>query len=107
NESMLGEFDSVFKVRPPLRAETDREALIKAVKEGVIDMVTSDHRPLNIERKKLELDHADFGSLGLESAFGALNKCFGLEKTIALLTGGRKRFQIDSPKLKEGAEAEL
>ncbi len=106
-EQNLRNFDSVYKVMPPLRTEADQQVLIAAVKEGTIDMVTSDHRPLNIELKCLELEHADFGSLGLESAFGALQNLFGLEKTIELLTNSYKRFGVDTPKLEEGSEANL
>lgn len=106
-DESLQEFDTVFKVNPPLRTEIHRQKLIEAVKNGVIDMVTSDHRPMDVEHKKVELEQAKFGSLGLESSFGALNKIFGTEKSIELLTGGRKRFGIDRPGLKEGAAAEL
>lgn len=106
-DDSLCEFDSVFKVIPPLRTEKDRKALVEAVKNNVIDMVTSDHRPLDIENKKLEFEHAEFGSLGLESAFGALNKVFGTQKSIALLTRGRERFKIQPPKIEEGKEANL
>lgn len=106
-DEMVQEFDSDFKVNPPLRTEENRKALIEGVKNGLIDLVTSDHRPMNIERKKLEFEQAFYGSLGLESAFGALNQLFGVEKTIELLTSGRKRFGIDVPQFKEGEKAEL
>lgn len=106
-DEALQEFDSNFKVLPPLRAEADRGALIEAVKEGSIDMITSDHRPMDIEHKKLEFEQAEFGSLGLESAFGALNQIFGMQKAIKLLVKGRERFQLKTPEIKEGAEANL
>src|SRR5699024_5098912 len=58
-------------------------------------------------RKKLEFENAAFGSIGLESAFGALNKLFGTDKAIALLISGRQRFGLDVPELKEGQPANL
>ena len=64
-----------------------------AVKDGTIDIVTSDHNPLNVELKNLEFDNADFGTIGLESFFGALNKIFPLKTVVNILTRG-KRFLI-------------
>lgn len=106
-DEKLQEFDADFKVLPPLRTELDRKALIAGVESGVIDMVTSDHRPMNIEYKKLEFEHAQFGSLGLESAFGALNKLFGVEKSVELLSAGRARFGLEAFTLKKGNKAEI
>jgi len=106
-DEKLEEFDAAYKVKPPLRTEKDRKALIEGVKSGVIDMVTTDHRPMNIEYKKLEFEQAKYGSLGLENAFGVLNKIFGLEKSIEILTAGRKRFGIEEPQIKVGKQAEF
>ncbi len=106
-DEVLTSFDSRHKVMPPLRTNKDREALIKGLKEGVIDFVTTDHRPLDIELKRIEFDNASNGTIGLESAFGALNTLFDLETTIALLTKGRERYGISQPILKIGEEAVL
>ncbi len=103
----LVDFETSFKVMPPLRADEDRRALIEGVKNGVIDMVTSDHCAMDIEHKKVEFEHAAFGSIGLESAFGALQTLFGVEKSVALLTKGRERFGIEAPVLAEKNKAEL
>ncbi|WP_298486309.1 dihydroorotase family protein [uncultured Maribacter sp.] len=105
DDTVLHDFDSNYKVMPPLRTSKDCKALIKGVKDGVIDFVTSDHTPINIENKKVEFDNADFGTIGLESAFGSLNLLFGLEKTIELLTKGRERYSLDTPQFKEGEKA--
>ena len=67
--------------------------------------MTSDHTPIDVEHKRVEFDNAKNGSLGLESAFGCLNTIFELDETITLLTKGRSRYQIESPKLEEGAKA--
>ena len=93
-DQVLNDFNTNFKVLPPLRTQADIESLIKGVKDGTIDMVTSDHNPLDIEHKKVEFDHASYGTVGLESAFGALQTIFTLKKTIEILTKGRERFDV-------------
>jgi dihydroorotase len=106
DESLLG-FDTRYKTMPPLRSATDQKALIKGVKDGVIDMVTSDHQPMDIEHKKMELEHAEYGSIGLETAFGALNGIFGLEESAVLLSQGKIRFGVPENTIEEGATADL
>lgn len=72
DQDMLG-FDTNLKVRPPFRSEADRDALWQGVIDGTIDAITSSHTPHDEESKKLEFDLADFGVLGLETAFAAVN----------------------------------
>ncbi|MBC2840657.1 dihydroorotase family protein [Robiginitalea sp. SC105] len=103
----LESFDSVYKVLPPLRTPRDTKALQKALQDGTIDFVTTDHSPIDIEEKRLEFDRAAFGTLGLESAFGILNRLFGTDQAVALLTKGRGRFGIPQPGLREGERALL
>lgn len=95
-DTNLTDFDTVYKVLPPLRIQDDVDALIEGLKDGTIDMVTSDHTPIDIELKKVEFDHAAYGTIGLESAFGALQTKFTLKKTIDLLTKGKSRFGLES-----------
>lgn len=85
-------FDTRFKVSPPLRIENDRLALIEAVKDGTIDVITSDHNPIDIEHKKMEFDLAKNGTIGLESAFGALMTVLPLALIVEKLSFGRKLF---------------
>ena len=92
NDEKLETFDTRFKVTPPLRNEQNRIALIEAVKEGVIDTVTSDHNPIDIEHKKMEFDLAKNGTIGLETAFGALLNVLPLEIVVNKLTSGRSLF---------------
>lgn len=106
-DETLSEYNTDFKVLPPLRTKNDSKALIDGVKKGIIDYITSDHVPINIEFKKVEFDNAEYGSIGLESAFGVANQLFDLETTIELLTKGRRRYGIESPSLEEGAQANL
>jgi dihydroorotase len=107
NDTTLREFDTNFKTLPPLRTADDSKELIKGVKNGTIDFVTSDHTPLNIELKQVEFDNADYGTIGLESAFGSLLTVLDLETTIKLLTKGRETFGLETPELKEGENASL
>jgi len=106
-DEALSSFNTNFKVLPPLRSQTDIEALIEGLKDGTIDMVTSDHNPIDIEHKKVEFDFAKYGTIGLESAFGALLSCFTLKKTIELLTSGKERFGINSPSISIGNFADM
>ncbi len=104
-DEVLEEFDTTYKVMPPLRTRKDVKALIKGLNDGIIDFVTTDHIPLNIELKRVEFDNATYGSIGLESAFGLLNQIFDIEKTIALLTKGKERYNLESNNLVEGTKA--
>ena len=106
-DDVLAEFNSNYKVLPPLRSKNDVKALIKGLNDHVIDFVTSDHNPIDIENKRVEFDNAKYGIIGLESAFGALNKVLSLEKTIELLTRGRERFGLETYVIKEGEKANL
>jgi dihydroorotase len=107
NETKLKDFDTRFKVLPPLRSENDRLALIEAVDKGIIDLVTSDHTPIDVENKKTDIDNSKFGTIGLESFFGSLLTIFSLEKTIEILTRGKDIFKIEKTTLNEGSLAKL
>jgi len=104
-DDAIADFDTNFKVLPPLRTATDRKALLEGIQDGTIDFVTSNHTPIDIEHKKVEFDHAMFGSIGLESFFGGLNSILSTEKVIELLTKNKGRFGIESTSIKEGEKA--
>lgn len=106
-DNVLDSFDSNYKLQPPLRTIKDIKALIKGLKDGTIDAVTSDHNPIDIENKKIEFDNALYGSIGLESCFGALNNKSGIEKTIKYLTGLKKEFKIQINSINEGNNADI
>lgn len=103
----LSTFDTNYKVSPPLRTREDIDALLEGLKDGTIDMVTSDHNPLNVELKKVEFDYATHGTIGLESAFGALNSVLPTKTTIKLLTKGKERFGVETLSIKEGNKANI
>lgn len=104
-DAKLTDFETCFKLLPPLRSESDRKALITGVKDGTIDFVTSNHTPIDVENKKIAFDHALYGSIGLESMFGALNTIFSTEKTIEILTQHKSRFGEESSSVTEGQKA--
>lgn len=107
NDEMLMGFDSRYKVLPPLREEATRKALIAAVSDGTIDCITSDHNPLDIELKKLEFDLAKDGTIGLESAFGALLTVLPLEVIINKLTASKLIFNIENASIAIGNKADI
>ncbi len=106
-DEKLEEFDTRYKVCPPLRTETDRLALIEGVKNGTIDIITSDHNPIDIEHKKMDFDTAKSGTIGLESAFGALMTVLPIEIIVEKLTFGRTVFGLATPSIIEGSKANL
>ena len=66
----VGEYDTNFKMNPPLRSRADREALLAGLVDGSIDCVASDHAPHAANEKNQEFDQAPFGITGLETALG-------------------------------------
>lgn len=106
-DEKLEEFDTRYKVSPPLRTKTDRLALIEGVKNGTIDIITSDHNPIDIEHKKMDFDTAKSGTIGLESAFGALMTVLPIEIIVEKLTFGRTVFGLATPSIIEGSKANL
>ncbi|MBD3675894.1 MAG: dihydroorotase [Planctomycetaceae bacterium] len=67
DDSTLQRFDAAFKVNPPLRSQDHIDSLIRGLKDGTIDAISSDHQPYSVEKKRNELDEAPFGIAGLET----------------------------------------
>ena len=93
--------DGRFKMNPPLRSSEDREALIKGIQDGTIDMIATDHAPHSAEEKSKGLDGSSFGIVGLETAFPLLytylvkEEIITMDKLMQLLVyNPRKRFRI-------------
>lgn len=107
NETALLNFNTHYKVLPPLRPKSDQKALQKALLEGTIDFVTTDHNPIEVELKEVAFDHALEGSLGLEAAFGVLNTIYGTTDAIEILCRGRERFGLEVPEISVGAPVNL
>ena len=114
NEEALRDFNTNLKVAPPIRTESDRLNLIKAVKDGTIDCIATDHAPHTIEDKETTFDLASFGMIGLESCFGAVSKVLirdngmSLLDVVRLLTvKPRAIMGFEKDLFKIGAEVEL
>jgi len=106
-DEKLEGFDSRYKVSPPLRNEEDRKALLEGVLDNTIDCITSDHDPIDIENKKMEFDLAKNGTIGLESAFGALLTVLPLEKIIEKMTFGKAILNIESQEIAENNKVSI
>ncbi len=72
-EDAVSDYDTNAKVRPPLRSEDDRQALVAAVNDGTVDVVVSDHRPRARQEKEVEFERAAPGASGIETTFAVLN----------------------------------
>jgi len=110
NDQALLEYNTNFKVAPPIRAENDRKELIKAVKDGTFDCIATDHAPHTIEEKEATFELAPFGMIGLESCFGAVNKVLDmpLKELLKLLTVNPRRVMgFEEDLFKIGCAAEL
>ena len=113
NENDIGEFKTFLKLSPPLRTETDRKALIKGIKDNLIDVIVSDHTPEDEESKRLPFAQAAQGSIGVETLLPLSlelyhNKSLTLNKVIELLTiNPAKILKIDKGTLKKGSDADL
>lgn len=106
DEQLTG-FDTRYKVTPPLRTDEDRKALLEGVLDNTIDMITSDHNPIAIDYKKMEFEGAKNGTIGLESAFGALLNVLPLDCIIQKLTYGKTVFSIEKSNINIGNKANI
>ncbi|TND04835.1 MAG: dihydroorotase, multifunctional complex type [Bacteroidetes bacterium] len=111
DDSALHDFDTNLKVNPPLRSRTDIDALLAALADGTIDVITSDHRPEDPESKVVEFDLAAFGMIGLETAFALARTAapkLPIEKLAAIFSANPRRLLgINVPSVKEGETANL
>ena len=106
-DEKLNNFDTRFKVSPPLRTEIDRKALLAGILDNTIDMITSDHNPVDIEHKKMEFDLAKNGTIGLESAFGSLMTVLPIDLIIEKLTFGKSVFGKEEQLVTENQVANI
>ena len=114
NDEDLVNYNTNLKVAPPIRNNSSRKALIKGIKQGVIDCIATDHAPHSLHEKETTFDCASFGMIGLESCFGIVKKLLvdeeglSLIRLVRLLTIEPRRIMGFSSNLLEiGAEAEL
>ncbi|MBK7408802.1 MAG: dihydroorotase [Saprospirales bacterium] len=109
-DEMLRQFDANYKVLPPLREASDLQALLEGLKDGTIDFLFSNHIPLDPESKELEFPYAEFGAIGLETAFALcrtyLKDELPLDRLIEWLAiNPRKVLGLDPVVVEEGSTA--
>lgn len=113
SDAALASYDPNFKLNPPLRAESDVDALCGALAEGVIDAVVSDHRPQSNLQKDCEFSEAEPGAVGLSTCFSLLLSLvrsgrLTLSRAVAALTTGPAAvLGLPQPTLREGHPADL
>ena len=113
NENDIGDFKTFLKLSPPLRTENDRQSLVKAINDDLIDVIVSDHKPQDEESKRLTFAQAATGATGVETLLPLSlelfhNKSVKLNKLIATLTSNPANILgIDKGSLKKGNDADL
>lgn len=105
-------FNANFKQMPLLRTEKDRKALIKGLKEGVIQAICSNHHAQNVELKKVEFDYASTGSINIQQLYSLYNEHLSKdldEATFikALTSLPRQVLNLEEVKIEDGAKANL
>jgi dihydroorotase len=112
-DDMVRTLDSRFKMNPPLRAESDRRALVQALKSGVIDCVATDHAPHAAHEKEVPFEQAPMGTIGLETAFPALftelvlTGELELEVVVERMTQGAALYGLPIPRIAPEQPANL
>lgn len=109
DEVLMG-FDTNYKVNPPLREATDNKALIKGLKDGVINVIVSAHSPQDEESKKIEFDLAEFGMSTLQTFFPMLIEALGdewIDHVDKFSIAPREILGMRVPELRTGVSANL
>jgi dihydroorotase len=113
-EDAVGEYDTMAKMNPPLRAARDREAAIAAIADGTVDCLATDHAPHTAAEKSQPFDAAPFGIVGLETALGLTITYLvnpghvTLARAIELWTEAPRRiFGLPEVRLEAGFPADL
>lgn len=111
-DEQLAEFDSNWKVLPPLRDNDHRKALLEGLADGAIDFICSNHTPWDTEAKNLEFPFAEFGMIGLETAFALCRTYLRDQMPVEMLVqkwalAPRRALGLPVPAITPGAYAEL
>ncbi len=111
-DEAVGRHNAYAKINPPLRTETDRKSIIKAIQEGIIDVVATDHAPHHESEKNVKFCEALPGIIGMETALPLLLKLYhegqlSIRKIIKLFTKGYEIMNIPGGFIREGDRADL
>jgi dihydroorotase len=108
-DDALAGFDSLYKVKPPLRTHNDVNALIKGLKDNTIDAIVSQHTPHEIEFKDVEFEVAEYGIIGFQTAFSlALKAGLSVDVIIQKLAiNPRIILNVEVPVIAAGQKANL
>lgn len=106
-EELLNDFDSNYKVKPPLRSKADGKALIAGLKDGTIDAISSQHQPQEIEFKAVEFEIAAYGIIALQTVLPLLLEAGLSTNLIAekLALNPRKILNLPVPSLQINTDA--
>ncbi len=113
NESDIGDYRTFLKLRPPLRHEEERKALVAALAEGLIDVVVSDHDPQDVETKRLPFAEAEYGAIGVETMLAAGLRLvhsgdLSLPRLLAAMSSRPAEILgLEQGRLRKGAPADL
>ena len=113
NELDVADYRTFFKIKPPLRSEDDRLAVIEAVKTGLIDIISSMHTPQDEESKRLPFEEAASGAVALETLLPAALRLYHAEQLTlpelfrAMALNPAQRLGLPGGRLDEGAPADL
>ncbi len=113
NENDIGHYRTFFKLAPPLRHEDDRRAMVAALADGLLDVIVSDHNPLDVDNKRLPFGEADNGAIGLETMLAAGLRLVhsgdvSLPRLLAAMTINPARILgLPQGRLEKGAPADL
>jgi dihydroorotase len=113
NENDIGAYRTFFRLSPPLRAEDDRLAVVEALRDGTIDLISSSHDPQDVDTKRLPFAEAAPGAIGLETLLAVAlrlvhNGDLSLLRLAELLSSAPARiFGLDAGSLKPGSAADL
>jgi dihydroorotase len=114
SDKSIKNYNANFKMNPPLRSEEDVTAIRKALKEGIIDCIATDHAPHSSTEKQCEFDEAAFGIVGLETLFAVTYShlvepgVVSLSRAIELLTTAPSKIVgINKGTLSEGVDADV
>ena len=113
-EEAVRGFDTRAKMNPPLRSESDRQALLEGLQDGTIEVIATDHAPHTSQEKEQEFDLAPFGVIGLETALGltlttlVASGLLTLSQAIVKLTREPARIlKLPKGQITEGGDADL